>query len=128
MNLFFLLIESNRTDLKLKMDDPPASWDQQDEDSNSIRQATNKLTSLNVNAVEFVPTFSFSPKTAAPAPTSTMNVIPPVNQPKTPPSTPVVQRTHVDREETISNVSSRLDDEQQQQQIEMKDQDDEQGL
>lgn len=107
------------------MDDPPASWDQQDEDS--IRQATSKLTALNVNAIEFVPTFSFSPKPApAPPATTMMNVIPSVNQPKTPPSTPVVQRTNVDREETISKVSSRLDDEQQQ--IEMKDQDDEQGF
>ena len=38
------------------MDDPPANWDQQDEDSNSMQQTANRFTSLNVNAIEFVPT------------------------------------------------------------------------
>lgn len=108
------------------MDDPPANWDQQDDESNALRQATSKFTALNVNAMEFVPTFSFGPKTtpAAPTATSTATVSVPtttpvvasslhvhdsVNPPKTPPSTPVVPRaTGAEHEEKLLD---RMDDE-----------------
>ena len=65
------------------MDEPPASWDQQDDET------TKKFSCLNVNAMEFVPSFgantfsSFSSK-AVHIPTPTI--------PKTPPTTPVVHR------------------------------------
>ena len=45
------------------MTEPPASWDQLDEENLSFSSATAKLSGLNVNAVEFVPSggsgFSF---------------------------------------------------------------------
>jgi len=68
-------LDKNR---KIKMDEPPASWDQQEEDNSSI---TSKLANLNVNANEFVPSFG-SKSTNVPTP--------PI--PKTPPSTPVIVR------------------------------------
>jgi hypothetical protein len=60
------------------MDEPPASWDQQEEENSSI---TSKLASLNVNAITFVPSFGSK---SSNDPTSSI--------PKTPPSTPVVTR------------------------------------
>jgi hypothetical protein len=63
------------------MSEPPASWDQQEEENVSISSTTTKFGNLNVNAFEFVP--SFGPKTT--------NVPTPV-VPKTPPSTPVIVR------------------------------------
>ena len=63
------------------MAEPPASWDQQDDDSSTLPSLASKLGGLNVNAMEFVPSFGFKP-TPAPQPTV----------PKTPPSTPVVSQ------------------------------------
>ncbi|CAF1029022.1 unnamed protein product [Rotaria magnacalcarata] len=69
------------------MDEPPSNWDQQEEENASLSSATTKLSALNVNANEFVPSFgsgfSFGSK-AANLPTAPL--------PKTPPSTPVVNR------------------------------------
>ncbi|CAF2619762.1 unnamed protein product [Rotaria sp. Silwood2] len=69
------------------MDEPPANWDQQDEENPSVSSATTTFSGLNVNAVEFIPSFGpgFSFGSKAPnVPTSSL--------PKTPPSTPVVNR------------------------------------
>lgn len=63
------------------MAEPPASWDQQDDDNSTLPSLASKLGGLNVNAMEFVPSFGFKP-TPAPQPTV----------PKTPPSTPVVSQ------------------------------------
>jgi hypothetical protein len=69
------------------MDEPPASWDQQEEENPSISSTTTKLASLNVNAIEFIPSFgsgfSFGSKASS---------VPTPSIPKTPPSTPVVVR------------------------------------
>ena len=75
------------------MAEPPASWDQQEDDQSTVSSAANKLSALNVNAMEFVPNFgggfSFTPKPpAAPQPTA----------PKTPPSTPVIPRATIEDE------------------------------
>lgn len=75
------------------MAEPPANWDQQDDDQSTVSSAANKLSALNVNATEFVPNFgggfSFTPKSPA-APQTTA--------PKTPPSTPVVPRATIEDE------------------------------
>ncbi|CAF3688187.1 unnamed protein product [Rotaria socialis] len=69
------------------MDEPPSNWDQQEEENVSLSSATTKLSALNVNANEFVPSFgsgfSFGSKAAN---------LPAAPLPKTPPSTPVVNR------------------------------------
>lgn len=71
------------------MAEPPANWDQQDDDHPTIASTTNRLGGLNVNAMEFVPSFgsgfSFAPK-------SQPSTVPQPTVPKTPPSTPVVPR------------------------------------
>jgi len=63
------------------MDDPPASWDQQEEENPSESSTITKFGALNINAVEFVPSFGLKAPNA-----STPSI------PKTPPSTPVVVR------------------------------------
>lgn len=75
------------------MAEPPASWDSQEDENSALSSAASKLGRLNVNAMEFVPTFgsgfSFAPKApVAPQPTV----------PKTPPSTPVVPRNTTEDE------------------------------
>ena len=76
------------------MAEPPANWDQQDDDASGLAAAANKLGRLNVNAMEFVPTFgsgfSMAPKPAAAAPQPVV--------PKTPPSTPIISQ-HITIEE-----------------------------
>jgi hypothetical protein len=80
--------------------EPPASWDQQEEDNSSI---TSKLANLNDNAISFVPSFG-SQSTNIPTPSI----------PKTPPSTPVVIR-HINENET-ENLNTNIN------QIELNDQ------
>ncbi len=63
------------------MSEPPASWDQQEEENPSISSTIKNFSGLNVNAVEFVPSFGCK----------TSNVLTPTI-PKTPPSTPVIVR------------------------------------
>lgn len=81
------------------MDEPPANWDQQEEETIPVSSTTFKLSGLNVNAIEFVPTFgtglSFGSKAAN---------VPTVPIPKTPPSTPVVVR-HTNENEGNQNQS-----------------------
>jgi len=64
------------------MAEPPANWDQQDDENSTL---SSKLGRLNVNAMEFVPSFgsgfSFTPK---------VPTIPQPTVPKPPPSTPIV--------------------------------------
>ncbi|CAF1396771.1 unnamed protein product [Rotaria sordida] len=82
------------------MDEPPANWDQQDEENPSVSSTTTKFANLNVNAIEFIPSFGTgfsSGSKATGVPTSPL--------PKTPPSTPVVTRhTH----ETEGNLTQAL--------------------
>jgi len=75
------------------MDEPPASWDQQEEENSSI---TSKLASLNVNAITFVPSFG----------SKSSNSIP-----KTPPSTPVVTR-HINENLNQIELNDQLEMEQ----------------
>lgn len=79
------------------MDEPPANWDQQEEENPSISLTTTKLSGLNVNAIEFVPSFgsgfSFGSKTTS---------VPTPSIPKTPPSTPIVIR-HTNENEGQKN-------------------------
>jgi hypothetical protein len=89
------------------MDEPPASWDQQEEENPSLLSATARLANLNVNATEFVPSFgsgfSFGSKSAS-APTPSL--------PKTPPSTPVIVRLTHDNEnkqsETVPSTTNPI--------------------
>jgi len=70
------------------MAEPPASWDQQDDENSTLSSTTTKLGGLNVDAVEFIPSFGGSGFSfASKAPT-----IPQQTVPKTPPSTPVISR------------------------------------
>jgi hypothetical protein len=59
------------------MNEPPTSWDQQEENVS----LSTKLANLNVNANEFVPVFG-----------SKTTTIPTSSVPKTPPSTPIIVR------------------------------------
>jgi hypothetical protein len=64
------------------MNEPPANWDQQDEENpSSLSSTTTKLANLNVNAYEFVPSFGLKTTTVQAS-----------SEPKTPPSTPVIAR------------------------------------
>jgi hypothetical protein len=72
------------------MSEPPACWDQQEEESASISSTTIQFGGLNMNALEFIP--SFGPK-------ATNVSIPAV--PKTPPSTPVIPR-HTNKNENLT--------------------------
>jgi len=79
------------------MAEPPASWEQQEDENSTLSTTTTKLGGLNVNAMEFVPTFgsgfSFAPK---------VPTVPQPTIPKTPPSTPVVnQQTTEDEKKQI---------------------------
>jgi hypothetical protein len=69
------------------MDEPPASWDQQEEENPSISSTTTKFVGLNINATEFVPSFGSGFSSGSKAPSAST---PPI--PKTPPSTPVIVR------------------------------------
>lgn len=76
------------------MNEPPASWDQQDDEKNaSVNKVTSSLSTLNVNAIEFVPSFgpAFSSSSNTPS-------VPTPSVPKTPPSTPVVHRNTSENE------------------------------
>ncbi len=99
------------------MAEPPASWDQQDDDNATLSSTTTTLGKLNVNATEFVPSFgsgfSFAPK----AP-----VVPQPTVPKTPPSTPVVPRATTEDEKkqpepVIKTNELNIQQQQQQQQV-----------
>lgn len=74
------------------MAEPPANWDQQDDDT-TVSSTMSKLGRLNVNAMEFVPTFGSGPSFAPKAPT-----VPQSTVPKTPPSTPVITRNTTEDE------------------------------
>jgi hypothetical protein len=82
------------------MDEPPANWDQQEEENPSVISATTQLGRLNVNANEFVPTFGSGSSFGSKA-TSTST--PPI--PSTPPSTPTVVR-HINENE--ANQTEKL--------------------
>jgi len=69
------------------MAEPPANWDQADDDNPTVAASTFNLGKLNVNAMEFVPSFGPGPSSAPKAP-----INPQPKLPKTPPSTPVVPR------------------------------------
>ncbi|CAF1046768.1 unnamed protein product [Adineta steineri] len=77
------------------MAEPPASWDQNDDENSALAAALNKFGKLNVNATEFVPNFgpafSMAPKAPVAAPQ-------PVVVPKTPPPTPVIPRSTTEEE------------------------------
>jgi len=95
------------------MDEPPASWDQQEEEeeNSSVLSTTAKLANLNVDAMEFVPSFgsgfSFASKTSS-------VLTPPV--PKTPPSTPVIVRhTHENEANPIETLTLNIESNDQQQ-------------
>jgi len=75
------------------MAEPPASWDQQDDENSTLPSTTTKLGRLNVNATEFVPTFGSGFSLAPKAPT-----VPQPTLPKTPPSTPVVPQNTTENE------------------------------
>lgn len=94
------------------MAEPPASWDQQDDESSTLSSIATKLGSLNVNATEFVPTFgsgfSFAPK----APT-----VPQPTVPKTPPSTPVIARNNIEDEKKQTEPVTKANELNIQQQV-----------
>lgn len=95
------------------MDEPPANWDQQDDENPSISSTTTKLSGLNVNAVEFIPSFG----TGFALPSKPANLSAPL-LPKTPPSTPVVNRhtneNEGDQNETVStNTNQNQSNDQQ---------------
>lgn len=76
------------------MAEPPSSWELPDDDNASVAGATFKLGGLNVNAMEFVPTFGMGASAAPkPSPVVTQPAVP-----KTPPSTPVVTRNTTEDE------------------------------
>ncbi len=75
------------------MAEPPASWEQPDDDNSTASSTALKLGRLNVNASEFVPSFGGSGFSLAP-------IVPQPTVPKTPPSTPVVTRNITEEEET----------------------------
>jgi len=75
------------------MAEPPADWDQQEDDSSTLSAAASSLGRLNVNAMEFVPSFGSGFSMAPKAPTIPQTVVP-----KTPPSTPVITRNTTEDE------------------------------
>ncbi|CAF4072081.1 unnamed protein product [Rotaria sordida] len=96
------------------MDEPPANWDQQDEENPSVSSTTTKFANLNVNAIEFIPSFGTgfsSGSKARGVPTSPL--------PKTPPSTPVVTRhTHEiegNLTQTLNIIKTQIESNDQQQ-------------
>ncbi|CAF4588669.1 unnamed protein product, partial [Rotaria sp. Silwood1] len=93
------------------MSEPPASWDQVEEENSSLSSATNKLSALNVNAMEFVP--CFGPRVSSAPQAST------VSQPtvvKAPTSTPVDTRTTIDddKKQTEAIIETNKSNVQQQ--------------
>ena len=70
------------------MNEPPTSWDLEEEENSSMHATTTKFSAFNINAAEFVPSFG-SKATSVPTPAI----------PKTPPSTPVAAR-HTNENET----------------------------
>lgn len=98
------------------MAEPPSSWEMQDDDNSSLSAATSKLSALNVNAMEFVPTFGL-PSASKPAPVVAQPAVP-----KTPPSTPVVVRTATEdtkkqTEPVVKPAEVSVQLQQQQQQV-----------
>jgi hypothetical protein len=75
------------------MAEPPASWDQQDDENSTLSSTTSKLGRLNVNAMEFVPTFGSGFSLAPKVPT-----VPQATLPKIPASTPVVPQNTTENE------------------------------
>jgi hypothetical protein len=98
------------------MAEPPASWDQQEEDTSALSLAASKFANLNVNATEFVPSFGTGFSSAAKVPAA-----PPSTTPKTPPSTPVIPRNTIEEEkkqtETVINNTSKAIELNNQQEI-----------
>ena len=94
------------------MAEPPASWDQQEDENSALSSTTTKLGGLNVNAMEFVPSFgsgfSFAPK----APTVLQPTIP-----KTPPSTPVITRNTTENEKKPTEPVIKTNEVNVQQQV-----------
>ena len=83
------------------MDEPPASWDQQDDEINtSVSTAASTLSTLNVNASEFVPSFGSGLSLSSKVPH-----IPTPPVPKTPPSTPVVHRNATNENDSKIQVA-----------------------
>jgi len=100
------------------MAEPPASWDQQEEENSTLPSTTSSFGRLNVNAVEFVPSFGSGFLFAPQAPTISQPAVP-----KTPPSTPVVPRstTEDEKKPTESVIKpNEVNVQQQQQQQEVK--------
>ncbi|CAF3077445.1 unnamed protein product [Rotaria sp. Silwood2] len=75
------------------MSEPPANWDQPEEENSSLSSAAIKLRALNVNAMEFVPSFGsgFSPAPQA-------STLPQPIVSKAPPSTPIDTRNTIEDE------------------------------
>ncbi len=67
------------------MSEPPARWDQQEDENSTLSSTTSNLGRLNVNAMEFVPTFGSGFSLAPKVPT-----VPQPTVPTSPPSTPFV--------------------------------------
>jgi hypothetical protein len=95
------------------MAEPPASWEQQDDDNTTLSSTTFKLGGLNVNATEFVPTFGSGFSLAPKAPI----VSQPTTAPKTPPSTPVVPRHTTDEENKQTEPIIKADEVNIEQQV-----------
>ncbi|CAF4498636.1 unnamed protein product, partial [Rotaria sp. Silwood2] len=75
------------------MSEPPANWDQPEEENSSLSSAAIKLRALNVNAMEFVPSFGsgFSPAPQA-------STLPQPIVSKALPSTPIDTRNTIEDE------------------------------
>jgi hypothetical protein len=94
------------------MAEPPASWEQQDDDNTTLSSTTFKLGGLNVNATEFVPTFGSGFSLAPKAP-----IVSQPTAPKTPPSTPVVPRHTTDEENKQTEPIIKADEVNIEQQV-----------
>jgi hypothetical protein len=86
------------------MEEPPANWDQQEDENSTLSSTTSNLGRLNVNAMEFVPTFgsgfSFAPK---------VPTVPQPTVPTSPPSTPFVpQNTNETETETEKKQTEQV--------------------
>jgi hypothetical protein len=107
------------------MGEPPASWDQQDDATATLSSITAKLPFLNVNAMEFVPSFGASPSASSSskaaslpaAATSKMSSFASVVQPpssdhqqKPPSSNQVIQAA--DSSPTVTSVATNERDRQ----------------
>jgi len=88
------------------MNEPPANWDQQDEENpSSLSSTTTKLANLNVNAYEFVPSFGLKTTTVQAS-----------SEPKTPPSTPVIARhTNEHEDDQIEKINNQIESNNEQQ-------------